>query len=698
MGTAAEAQTPTGAQPEQVQQLIKILEDPAVQTWLKSQSGELKSAAITPPPPNEPVMMEMPVELMDRRLAEISQHVEAVIAAIPRLPQEGTRAEGLIERDFGGYSVPQAILFFALFIMVGIAAEWLYRSAMWRPKLWLATFPIQRIADRLIGILATFGYGFGAWIAFLVGSHAVFLALPLPPLMRQFLLGYLIVASCVRGAMILLDCLLVPSGDETPLAKFRVTPISPEAARFWRNRLALAVGWFLFGWVTVHLLALLEFSLDARRAIAYALGLGLLAIAIEVIWKRPKPAAGSASSRRIRPRALQWLWTFYAVVLWGLWIAGMMPLLWFLLVATILPMAISISRRATAHVMRPPESSPVETSSFSVATACAERSIQAGLILSAILIIAWAWDVDLIAMTSGETMTMRLIRGALNAVLVLLAADFLWHIVGTVIDVKLDENKPPPHASDEEIGRSARLRTLLPILRNILLVTFIIVAVLMALSALGLEIGPLIAGAGVLGVAVGFGAQTVVKDIISGMFYLFDDAFRVGDYIQSGSHKGTVESFSLRSVRLRHQRGPIYTVPFGELGAVENMSRDWVIDKSVINVTYDTDLEQVRKIIKDIGRQLKENPEFAPKIIDTLKMQGVQEFGDYAIQIRMKLTTKPGEQFVIRRRAFAMIKMAFEEKGIRFATPTVQVAEGKHSVAAAAQQSLSIERAAADPA
>ncbi len=106
-----------------------------------------------------------------------------------------------------------------------------------------------------------------------------------------------------------------------------------------------------------------------------------------------------------------------------------------------------------------------------------------------------------------------------------------------------------------------------------------------------MEIGPLIAGAGIVGVAVGFGSQTLVKDVISGVFYLLDDAFRVGEYIQSGSYKGTVESFGFRSVKLRHHRGPLFTVPFGVLGAVENMSRDWVIDKMTIGVTYDADLD-----------------------------------------------------------------------------------------------------------
>ena len=153
-------------------------------------------------------------------------------------------------------------------------------------------------------------------------------------------------------------------------------------------------------------------------------------------------------------------------------------------------------------------------------------------------------------------------------------------------------------------------------------VVLVVMAVLMALSALGVQIGPLLAGAGVVGVAVGFGAQTLVKDIISGMFYLLDDAFRVGEYIMSGSYKGTVESFSLRSVKLRHHRGPLTTVPFGELGAVQNLSRDWVIDKINIGVTYDTDLDKVKRIVKQVSKEIMADPELAPNIIEPLKIAG----------------------------------------------------------------------------
>jgi small-conductance mechanosensitive channel len=221
----------------------------------------------------------------------------------------------------------------------------------------------------------------------------------------------------------------------------------------------------------------------------------------------------------------------------------------------------------------------------------------------------------------------------------------------------------------------------------------------MALAAMGVEIGPLIAGLGVLGVAIGFGAQSLVRDVIAGMFYLLDDAFRVGEYIQSGNYKGTVESFSFRSVRLRHQRGPVYTVPFSLLGAVQNQSRDWVIDKLTVGITYDSDIERARKLIKQIGLDLAKDPVFAPLIIEPLKMQGVEALGDFAVQIRIKMMTLPGENFVIRRKALAMIKKAFDVNGVKFAFPTVQIAgEGEPSTAATgavAQRALELTKPAA---
>ncbi|MQV32640.1 mechanosensitive ion channel [Sinorhizobium meliloti] len=159
-----------------------------------------------------------------------------------------------------------------------------------------------------------------------------------------------------------------------------------------------------------------------------------------------------------------------------------------------------------------------------------------------------------------------------------------------------------------------------------------------------------------------------------------------GEYIQSGSYMGTVESFSIRSVRLRHHRGPVFTGPFGSLGAVQNMSRNWVIDKFTINVGYDSDVAKVKKVVKGVGATLLEDPELGPLIIETVKMKGVEQFGDYGITLGFAMTTKPGHQTQVRRRAQALIKDAFKTHGIHFASPTVQVAgdEAQSSMAAAA--------------
>ena len=224
---------------------------------------------------------------------------------------------------------------------------------------------------------------------------------------------------------------------------------------------------------------------------------------------------------------------------------------------------------------------------------------------------------------------------------------------------------------------------MLPILRNVLFIVVVAMAVLMILSHVGVQIGPLIAGAGVVGVAVGFGAQTLVKDIISGVFYLLDDAFRTGEYIQSGNYKGTGHA---RDQAAPSPRAALHRAIRRTRCDPEHEPR--LGDRQVHDRHHLHTISTWRANIKQVGKELSANPEFAPHILEPLKMQGVEEFGDYAIKIRIKLMTKPNEQFVIRRKAYAMIKKAFDDNGIKFATPTVQVAGGDEATAAAARQSL----------
>jgi moderate conductance mechanosensitive channel len=374
---------------------------------------------------------------------------------------------------------------------------------------------------------------------------------------------------------------------------------------------------------------------------------------------------------------------------------GVLPGFWLVLVIIILPPAILLSRRAVEHLLRPPGSSQTGGPP-SVIEVTLEHGVRALLIIGAAAVLSWGWDVDLVHLAGREAVFASIVHGVLTTIVILLIADVLWHATKAAIDRKLADTVDLGQPNSDEARRRARLHTLLPIFRNVLFVLVVSVAVMMALAELGVQIGPLIAGASVVGVAIGFGAQTFVRDVIAGMFYLLDDAFRVGEYIQSGNYKGTVEGFSIRSVRLRHHRGPVYTVPFSLLGAIQNQSRDWVIDKLMVGITYDSNLDLAKKLIKQIGLELAQEPEFAPLILEPLKMQGVEHLGDFAVQIRMKMMTLPGEQFVIRRKAFAMVKKAFDANGIKFAFPTVSITgEGDPSTAAVAQRALELVHPAA---
>jgi small-conductance mechanosensitive channel len=282
------------------------------------------------------------------------------------------------------------------------------------------------------------------------------------------------------------------------------------------------------------------------------------------------------------------------------------------------------------------------------------------------------------------------VTGALTDIgLTLLLAYLVWQFAKTAIDRRLERESGPQAVSDPgEIGGTgaSRIKTLLPLLRGTIFVVVCVMSVMTALASLGVNIGPLLAGAGVVGLAVGFGAQTLVRDIISGAFYLMDDAFRLGEYIDVGDAKGTVEKIGIRSMQLRHHRGPVNIVPYGAIRRMTNQSRDWVVEKLEFRLTYDTDIAKVKKIIKKIGQEIAADPEMGPHIIQPLKSQGVLAMEDSAMLVKAKFTAKPGEQFVIMREAYQRIKKAFDEAGIEFAhrQVTVFVPPGAPPAAAAA--------------
>jgi small-conductance mechanosensitive channel len=311
---------------------------------------------------------------------------------------------------------------------------------------------------------------------------------------------------------------------------------------------------------------------------------------------------------------------------------------------------------------------PAATSRFRSYVPLIRRLFRIALVACMFFVVLDLWGVDVALV--GWVFTTHVLSIAVT----LLLGFIIWEFVKARIDSRLRQEMPTAGEDLEEGGAvGSRTGTLLLLLRKFILAVLFVTVSLIILSSIGVNIGPLIAGAGVVGLAIGFGAQTLVRDIIAGVFFLIDDSFRIGDYVESAGVKGMVEQISLRSIKLRHPRGMVYTIPFGNLRSVTNFSRDYTITKLEIRVRFDTDLEKVRKIIKKINKELRKKEEFDRVMLDDLKSMGVKQFDDSAMIIRVKYKTLPGEQFAIRKEVYRMVQEEFRANGIEFAHRNVTV-------------------------
>lgn len=273
---------------------------------------------------------------------------------------------------------------------------------------------------------------------------------------------------------------------------------------------------------------------------------------------------------------------------------------------------------------------------------------------------------------------------ALVEVLLILAIGYLlWESATLWVNRRLAAERtalvPDPNPEEPGGGEGggvgvSRLATVLPLVLLTLQSAIVTIALLVALGNVGIDITPLLAGAGIVGLAVGFGAQKLVADIVSGIFFLIDDAFRTGEYVEIAGTVGTVEKISIRSMQLRHHRGPVHTIPYGEIPKITNYSRDWVIMKLKFTVPFDTDPNKVKKIFKQIGQEMMQVPELARDMLQPFKSQGVLDIDDVGIVVRGKFMARPGKQFTLRREVFNRVKAAFAANGIDFARREVRVA------------------------
>ena len=302
------------------------------------------------------------------------------------------------------------------------------------------------------------------------------------------------------------------------------------------------------------------------------------------------------------------------------------------------------------------------------------RCVRVAALLAVTVALAETWAVNVLALVDASDW-IQLTSSSRTAGVTLFVAFVLWELFKYLTEPYMARKgaEDALGESDEQGAPASRLSTMMPLLRRTAATLITLVAVMVALESFGVNITPLIAGASVFGIAISFGSQTLVKDIVSGIFYLSDDAFRVGEYIDCGKAKGTVEGFTLRSIKLRHQNGQVHTIPFGQLGQITNFSRDWLTVKFNLRFARDTDIEKLRKAAKKIGADMLEVPSIKNDIIAPFKMQGIADITGNALVARFKFTARPNNPAAIQREAVKRMITTLPTLGIEFAADSAAV-------------------------
>ncbi len=304
---------------------------------------------------------------------------------------------------------------------------------------------------------------------------------------------------------------------------------------------------------------------------------------------------------------------------------------------------------------------------FPTLEARANRYLPVLTVVAAVIVYALAaltvlqvWGIEAYAWLRSD-LGHRLTGSLMSIAAVLVVALILWELFSTAIERYL----AGVDSHGRAVARSARMRTLLPLLRTTMLVLLIVIVSFIVLSEIGVNIAPLLAGAGIAGIAIGIGSQALVKDFITGLFILIEDSFAVGEVVDVGKgHVGLVESISIRSFRLRDMAGTVHTIPYSEVTTIRNMTRDYAYVVADIGVVYREDPDDVIAVLRQVAAELAAEPPWSSAIVAPLDVVGVDRFTDTAMVIRIRLKTTPLQQWEVGRELNRRIKKAFDAHGI----------------------------------
>ncbi len=574
---------------------------------------------------------------------------------------------------------------------VGLAAGFLVSRLLRGARAALDRHPPATLWGKLPLILGQAVLDFLPLLGFVFGAYGMTTVLD-PPQFVAVVVTALVYAVIISGvALMLIRIVLTP---EHP--RLRLVRVGDETAGYlyvWAKRLIRLT---VFGYLTVVTASVLQTPYGGLTALTYIVGLAIAAMVVVLILQNRVPVAdwlrggrrhgaegddaavtrAVGSARRHFADVWHLVAIAYVAVTFAIWALGINGGFVFVLRATILTvLTLVLARLVSTYgprlIHRAFSIGPELKGRYPGLEHRANRylpvldsALKVIVLVCTALVLLEVWQLGGIAWM--ETETGRAILSSGGAILFMIVASLVaWEVVSQLIEYHLNRHD----ASGKLVQRSARARTLLPLLRNAFLILLITVVVLMVLSEVGLNIAPLLAGAGVVGLAIGFGAQTLVKDVITGVFILFEDTLSVGDVVQLGSDSGVVETITIRTIRLRDETGAVHTLPFSSVTSIINMTKDFSFAVFNVGIGYDQDVDKVIEVLRDLGHEIQLDPEWAPNILAPIEIIGLDKFGDSAVTIKARIKTPPAKQWGVLREFNRRMKRRFDELGIDIPFP-----------------------------
>ena len=481
--------------------------------------------------------------------------------------------------------------------------------------------------------------------------------------------------------------------------RLRFAPMSDETAAywyFWASRLVSLLG---YGILLIVPIVNTTVNFAVGRSLTMLIVVTALLVAILVILQNRGQIARALRARNERDPSdiigrleaalagvWHWLAIAYLLALFVIWSAQPGDALQFMLRATfnsviavlVGVVAMVLITRVIAGGLRLPadmrRSMPLLEERLNAFVPTVLKGIRGLVAIAVVISIAQSWQVldflGWLASEVGRDTTSRVI----SAVIVVLITALIWIGVSSFVEYRLNP----------EVGTvpTARERTLLALFRNAFLVALLIIAVMLTLSELGVNIAPLLAGAGVFGLAIGFGAQKLVQDIITGAFIQIENAMNEGDVVTAGGTTGVVERLTIRSVGLRDLSGTYHLIPFSSVDMVSNFMKGFAYHLAEVGVAYRENVAEVRKLMHKADGILRAS-DMGREILEPLDIQGVTELGDSAVVVRGRIKTKPGMQWAVGRAYNEIIKQVLDEAGVEIPYPhmTLYMGEGKDGTA-----------------